>query len=403
MNTLDLLMTATALPVVAAGSYLASLSLLARRPQARRTAPNAQLRWCVVVPAHNEASGIGETLQSLASMTYPRDRVQVLVIADNCTDETATRARHMGALVLERQDADLRGKGYALQYAFRWLQDSPTFAWDAVLVVDADSIVTPDLLHACSAAIEAGADAAQVLYLAREPRGRAAASDMVHEVALRAFHDVRSLARARLGLSAGLRGNGMAFTRSILRDVPYAAFTLAEDVEYGITLGLHGVAVAFVGDAIVRGDMPTHRAASDTQGRRWIAGRALLLKQWSRILWREARRQRSLLLLDLLIDLLIPPLSLLVAVTAVGFLASTILSLSGHAVPVAMALWSWAVIAVGCHVVDAARRAQALSAPLALIAALTRHLTTRVRHLFHAAVSTDQSWQRTPRTDKSSC
>ena len=91
---------------------------------------------------------------------------------------------------------------------------------------------------------------------------------------------MRSGARERWGLSCGLRGNGMAFTRQVLRDVPHTAFTRTEDLEYGLLLGLHGVRVAFAGDTTVFGDMPDTAAVVTQQRERWIGGRLALAKRF---------------------------------------------------------------------------------------------------------------------------
>src|SRR5690606_30529014 len=106
-----------ALPTLLGGLYLLLLTLLSSRPRPR-PASRLQLHFDVVVPAHNEASGIARTITSLQAIDWPRDRFRILVVADNCTDGTATIARDAGARVLERQDEHRRGKGHALAFAF---------------------------------------------------------------------------------------------------------------------------------------------------------------------------------------------------------------------------------------------------------------------------------------------
>ncbi|HEX7604931.1 MAG TPA: glycosyltransferase, partial [Polyangiaceae bacterium] len=136
------------------------------------------------------------------------------------------------------------------------------------------------------------------------------------------FHGLRGNARERLGLSAGLRGNGMCFTTTLLRDVPHNAYSLVEDVEYGIRLGRAGHRVAHVHEAKVRGDMVAGEGASRSQRRRWEEGRRALVNEQAWPLLRDGLLQRDKVLLDLAIDLLIPPLSTLAVGTAVGMAAS---------------------------------------------------------------------------------
>src|SRR4051794_3061732 len=114
---LDLLLAVLSLPVLVGASYLFAATLLsARSPPPVSAAPERRFRF--VVPAHNESAGIAATVVSLKNVDYPSSLFDVLVVADNCQDDTAEQAARAGALVLERQDKELRGKGYALLLAF---------------------------------------------------------------------------------------------------------------------------------------------------------------------------------------------------------------------------------------------------------------------------------------------
>jgi cellulose synthase/poly-beta-1,6-N-acetylglucosamine synthase-like glycosyltransferase len=136
------------------------------------------------------------------------------------------------------------------------------------------------------------------------------------------FHDVRSRARERLHVSSGLRGNGMAFAVAALREVPHDAFSVVEDVEYGIRLGLAGHRVHYAGEAQVFGQMVSSERASRSQRERWEAGRAALArKQVGSLFWRSLRT-RSLVLFDLAMDLFVPPLTYVALAAMGGALAS---------------------------------------------------------------------------------
>ena len=293
--------------------YLAGLTLFSWRHQA--PAPPAQLpHFAVVVPAHNEAGQIEQTVRSLLAVDYPKENFAVWVVADNCTDATAERARAAGATVLERRHATERGKGYALNYAFAEVLRRPEFA--ATVVVDADTVVSPNLLRAFAARLSAGALAMQADYGVANPGASWRTRLMV--LALSMFHRVRSLGRERLRLSCGLRGNGMCFSTACLRQFPHAAVGLVEDVEYGIALGRGGVRVIYVDEARVLGEFVSRGDASATQRARWEGGRRALVRAVLRPLLGDALRRRDGVLLDLALDLAVPPLSTVGALLTVG-------------------------------------------------------------------------------------
>ena len=320
-------------PMMNGSALLALRAALSRSPR-RQQCGSPRVTFDIVLPAHDEEHEIASTVGSLLAVDYPRDLFRVLVVADNCHDRTADRAAAAGARVLVRTDADRRGKGYALSYAFESsLRDG--FA-DALVVVDADTTVTPNLLAAFAERFAAGASAVQAEYAVRNPRSSWRTRIMT--IAFASFHGVRSLARERLGVSCGLRGNGMGFSSRLLRDVPHAATSIVEDVEYGIELGYAGIRVEFVADAKVFGQMVTGERASRSQRARWEEGRRGLVRQHALGLLTAAWRRRDPVLLDLALDLIVPPLAELVVVIAGGLLISLLLGWSP-------AVWIWGAAA----------------------------------------------------------
>ncbi len=274
-------------------------------PHRPRQAQHQDLRFRIVVPAHNESAGIASTVESLLAVRWPRDRFEVVVVADNCSDDTAAIAEAAGATVLVRHNAELRGKGYALELAFETLLKRDDV--DAIVVVDADTVVTDNLLDAFAARIESGALAMQAEYSVRNVD--ASWRTQLMAFALGMFHATRNNARERLGLSAGLRGNGMCFTRTCLERFPHKAYGLVEDVEYGLALGRGGVRIYAVTDAVVRGEMVSGGKASESQRRRWEDGRLQLKRDVLPGVLKDALKTRSAVLLDLGLDVLMPPLS----------------------------------------------------------------------------------------------
>lgn len=343
---LSVLLSIAIVPALFGATYLALLALAARRVEA--PSPDATLAVTVIVPAHDEADGIASTVQSLLAMDYPRDRFRVLVVADNCTDATADIARAAGAIVTERRDVDNRGKGHALVHAYalvlreRWA--------DAVVVVDADTIVSANLLGAVGARLVAGAECAQVEYGVRNADDSWRTRLMA--LAFTLHHTLRSLGRERLRLSCGLHGNGMAFRTSLLARIPHRSTALVEDIEYGLTLGVCGVRALYIPEATVRAEMPVDEAASRTQRDRWERGRRLLVRTWTLPLLRSVAGVGGAIALDLVADLLVPPLVTLVAMQLLGGIVAVTLWWLGLIGVVLPALW---MLSLGLLVVYIAR------------------------------------------------
>jgi hypothetical protein len=308
---------AAALATLPGSVELLGLSLGALLPRRRRVWNIGDGVWrvAVVVPAHNEAEVIGSCVASLLEADRGGMDVDVWVIADNCTDDTAVVAEGCGARVMERTDAVRRGKGYALDAAFTRLGPK---GYDCFLVVDADTVVAANFIVAAAGALRDGAAAVQVRYLARNAEDSVRTRLMAF--ALRAFNYVRPLGRERLGLSAGLLGNGFGLRRDTLETVPYTASSVVEDLEYHLALVRSGRRLRFVEDSTVFGEMPVRGKGVETQRSRWEGGRLRMLAIHAPGLGRDlvSGRWRAL---EPLLELLLLPLAfhvvlLVVAVTS---------------------------------------------------------------------------------------
>jgi cellulose synthase/poly-beta-1,6-N-acetylglucosamine synthase-like glycosyltransferase len=316
--------------------YLLMQTLMSRALPALHPTTRS-LRFDVIVPAHNEAHAIAKTVSSLLQINWPRDHFRVLVVADNCSDTTAALADAAGATVLERSDTSRRGKGYALQFAF--LRSRMDERADAVVVVDADSVVSPNLLEALAARIERGAHAVQVHH--GVINAQIAWRTRLLAIAVAAVHVVRSRAREWAQVSAGIRGNGWCVTHALLRQVDYNAFSLAEDLEFGIDLGLRGYRVFYAGEAEACQEMVVDANAAKKQRQRWERGRFELIGSRTLPLLRAALRRRSALCLDLALDLIVLPLSYVVLNVGALLLISV---LAAHFYP-AFDAWLWISLA----------------------------------------------------------
>jgi hypothetical protein len=291
--------------LAAVNGYLLALLAAAVGSRAAPPAGAPRMRFAVVVPARDEEAGIGATLAALAALDHPPHLVEVIVVADHCTDRTATVAARAGATVWERREGG-GGKGGALAWALTRLPDA-----DAVVVVDADCAVSPNLLTAVEARMRAGANVVQVAYLVGNPQASAVAALRYASFAL--VNLVRPLGKARLGLSAGLLGTGMAFRRELLERHPWTARSLAEDQEQHLRLVAAGERVAFAPEARVVSAMPTTLRRSSSQQLRWDAGRARLIRTWTPRLLAAGVLRRDAAQVHAALEPLVPPQSLLLA------------------------------------------------------------------------------------------
>jgi 1,2-diacylglycerol 3-beta-glucosyltransferase len=319
---LALALAPVAVAIGLVGTYLMVLTVAAARWRPRVLRAPEVRRFAVLVPAHDEAGVIARLLRSLRGQYYPRQRVEVFVVADNCSDTTAAIARRGGAVVYERRDEDLRAKGHAL----RWLLDRVRAygRFDAYVVFDADSVVGPDFLSRMDGLLEAGSKVIQGQYGVLN--ASASPLSALRDAAFASLHYVRPLGRHSLGLSCGLKGNGMCFDAATLDAHGWTAAGLAEDVELHLALVRAGLRVDFAPGAIVRADMPTSLRGATSQNMRWEAGRLSAAHDDVPEMLLEACRSRDLVMIDACVEQLIPPLSVAVAL---GVATSVLAALLG--------------------------------------------------------------------------
>jgi hypothetical protein len=298
--------------------YLGGLTLLAlvHRPRALPPAKEYR-RIAVLIPAHNEQAVLGRLLECLARVSYPRDRLRVCVVADNCTDDTALIATAHGAMVFERQDDELRGKGYALDWLLGRLRERG-HPCDACVVLDADSTVSTNFFTAMNAHLAAGAQVVQGYYTVLRLRGSRA--ELLREASLALVHYLRPCAKSLIGASCGLKGNGMCFDRAVLERFGWPCAGLAEDVEFHLLLVGAGLRVDFAPEAVVYGEMPTTLRAAQSQNTRWEAGRLAAVRRQAWPLLERGVRTRDVVAVDAAVEQLVPPLSVPCAVAGLVFI-----------------------------------------------------------------------------------
>jgi cellulose synthase/poly-beta-1,6-N-acetylglucosamine synthase-like glycosyltransferase len=300
--------------------YLLLLSVAALVGRRKASGPRPpRHRFAILVPAHDEETVLPRLLDGLDGLDYPAELREMVVIADNCRDATAAIGRARGVRVLERTDPR-RGKGHALSWALRQLMDEGHH--DAFVILDADSVLMPDLLTHLDAALQDGALAAQAYCTVGNAEMSWRTALMAGDLAL--VHYLRPLGRRTLGLSAGLQGNGMCLTRRVLETVPWEAVSITEDQEYHLRLVSSGIKVHFVPDATVPTIMQATMRAARAQELRWEGGRFRLARRHvGRLLgaaWRRPSWSMSGMCLETALDLTTPPFAILVLFTA-GWIA----------------------------------------------------------------------------------
>ena len=273
--------------------------------------------FTVVVPAHNEAEVIGATMEAIVPQLRVDDRL--LVVADNCSDETAHVAAMHGATVTARQDPHRRGKGFALAhgvaYATRW-------ANPVTLIVDADCEVGAGALHRLAADVVRFGQPVQGDYQLTAPRD-ASLSERFNAFAVRTKNYVRLLGGTRLGVPCTLTGSGMAFPRASLEQADLGSGEIVEDLLLAVRLALGNQPARFCPQATIRSPLPRNTVSADGQRSRWEQGKLSVMRRFAGPLLAHGLRRGEASLVLLGLDLAIPPLSLL-ALLLGGMLLATL-------------------------------------------------------------------------------
>jgi cellulose synthase/poly-beta-1,6-N-acetylglucosamine synthase-like glycosyltransferase len=277
---------------------LALASLLYRDP---RAGTGQDVRFLVLVPAHNEELVIANGLKAIMAARRARDLV--LVVADRCTDATAEVAHSIGATVLERGPAEEPGRAAARQAGLEHARD---LDWDVVLMLDADSVIEPGLFDACERALASGAPAVQAR--SESSRGRGIAM----EASLAAF-TLQGITiprgRDRLGLSVRLRGTGMAIRREVALQHRFHA-PASEDLFFTLDLLLAGHRCRHVDAARLRSDGASTWGSFGGQKVRYEAGRMAAARAYVPRLLARAVRHRDPACLEAAWFLASPPFAL---------------------------------------------------------------------------------------------
>ena len=279
--------------------------------------PSRIRRIGIVIPAHDEELHIPRLLESALSQDYPQERFGVTVIADNCTDATVDICRRYGVDVLERRDSTRRGKGYAIRWA---LEHIATDSYDALVVVDGDSLVAPGFLRHLNLQLDRGDEVIQCYNGVANP-GQSWFTRLMH-VSRTIANEILHPGKRKLGLSSHLMGNGMCFDVGVLRAQGWSAFSVGEDWEYYARLVAQGGYVGYSRQARVLHQESVNLRQASSQRLRWSSGRFEILWKYGPRLIGQGLRTGNVRCLDAALPLVFPNPSLGINLTLMGLVAA---------------------------------------------------------------------------------
>lgn len=247
-------------------------ALVRKRPPGRGATTVPPQRLLVLIPAHNEELLIGDCVRSVMALRYPPAQLSVVVIADNCTDRTAALARAAGARCLEREDRKFPGKPRAIAWA---LERSRLSDYDAVAIIDADTVVDRDFVTELNGLAPLRAKAVQGFFDLSNPDETPLTR--MSAVLAAATHQFAYPLKGRAGLNVPLVGNGMVIGTDVLGRYGWHAFSICEDWEMFALLTERGVAIEPAPRARILSQEARSLQQSSTQRQRWTAGKLTVL------------------------------------------------------------------------------------------------------------------------------
>lgn len=290
--------------ILAAGCYFWGVSVYGwKRKKEKPAYAVPRKRFAAVIAAHNEELVIAHIIDSLQAQNYPRELFDIFVIADNCTDNTASIAARQGAQVYVRSDNDRRGKGHALEWMFRKIYEMGD-KYDAVCVFDADNLVSSNFLYEMNKQLCKGHNVIQGYIDSKNPFDSWITCS--YSIAFWLSNRIFQLPRYYLGLSCGLCGTGFCVDLSVLKSIGWGATCLTEDLEFTMKLALNSMKVAWAHDAVVYDEKPITLKQSWRQRIRWMQGHADCASKYLGPLFKKAFSQCDLAAFDCAIYLFQP-------------------------------------------------------------------------------------------------
>lgn len=298
-------------------AYWFILAFASVKPQKRvGLAVQPTNRFIIAIPAHDESTVIAKTVERLKQLNYPGHLFQVHVVADYCSDATASIAEQAGAFVHERTSGPRTGKGAALSWLFqRVLEDS--FAPNAVVIFDADTVVDADFLRVMDSRLEEGGLVIQGQHIISNPEaGWFPALTWAMFIIDNRF---QNLGRVNLGWSAKNMGDSICLHADVLRQLGWGE-GLTEDYQFRQKLLLSGVKIDYEPEAKGYGEAPRKWSQAQAQRARWLRGTSNASRQYSGMLFRQGVRQREGALIDGAVQSRFPSYSTLTVISMIAII-----------------------------------------------------------------------------------
>lgn len=270
--------------------------------------------FALIIAAHNEEVVIEGIVESLKRLDYPKHLYDIFVIADNCTDKTALKARARGAIVYERRNREQRGKGYALEWMFDKIF-SMNKRYDAVAIFDADNLAHKNFLKEMNRKLCEGYKVVQGYLDSKNPEDTWITGS--YSIAFWTCNRMFQLSRSNIGLSSQLGGTGFCIDTEILERLGWGATCLTEDLEFTCKLVLHGYRVGWAHDAIIYDEKPLTLAQSWRQRKRWMQGFADVASRYFLKLLKRSIFKCSFVALDCALYSIQPVVAILIGISAV--------------------------------------------------------------------------------------
>ena len=261
-------------------------------------------KFLAIIPAHNEEAVVGNLIESLQKQNYPKDKYDICVIADNCTDKTKEVAEKYKVKVFERHEDDptKKTKGEALRLFLNTLLSDPKMDYDAFFVFDADNIVDKNFIKAMNKHLCQGEEVVQGYRDIKNPTDSWVASGyaIFYWTMNRFYH----LARYNAGLSPLINGTGFMVKFDSIRPTGWNTNTLTEDIEFSLKRIIQGKKLGWATDAIVYDEQPVKFKPSWSQRSRWTIGHIQCLQEYTKPLTKAAVHNKTLMNFDGLLYML---------------------------------------------------------------------------------------------------
>ena len=270
-----------------------------------------QHTYAFFIAAHNEEAVIANLVQSIKAQDYPSELIDIFVVADACTDETAERAREAGAIVYERNDLARKGKSWVMDYGFDRILNEYPGKHEAFIIFDADNLLAPDYVTIMNDAFDQG-----YLALTSYRNSKNFGSSWISAAySIWFLREARFLNNARMlcGTSCAVSGSGYLVSSKIVEAMHGWDFhTLTEDIQFSTFCAVHGIQIGYA-PAEFFDEQPLTLSASIKQRRRWVKGFYQVFFTYGGQLGQAIAKRRSFAAYDLL--MVIAPATLLTLIT----------------------------------------------------------------------------------------